>query len=159
MRENVRENRDTHPRASEPLLPHTADSIPDRVTFTCPQRVKRSPFGGYKPTATNEQAFDSTRFLHRRLGISAETFENELSHEIDEVLREIETKRRQELLENLPLKQPSQEEARRLLQSMDLSTSGALYESYRWAAGLGTTRFNFDFDFDRDDISILDAYD
>ena len=59
---------------------HEASSpIPDRVTFTLPNRPKRMPFDRYRqkrlpPVADTSSSLDPYRFTHQKMGLTAEEF-------------------------------------------------------------------------------------
>lgn len=79
---------------------------------------------------------------------------------MDELLKEIEDNRRQELLEALPFERPlSKEECLRMIDTSGVFTSGSTLGMFEWAADLNRTRFNFDFDFTKEGIDLLNAYD
>ena len=101
-----------HPEPPEVIRPCLETELPplppprhfnvDRVTFTHPQETRRTLFDHYRASCALAPGPDSFSIAQRRLGISAEALENAITHEIDNLLLEIETTRRRELLEQLP---------------------------------------------------------
>lgn len=144
----------------QPRPPITTHLPADRVTFTLPHRPLPSPFERYKATAATTPEPDPYRFIHRRLGLTAAEFDAKVSQDVDELLKEIEDNRRQELLEALPFERPlSKEECLRMIDTSGVFTSGSTLGMFEWAADLNRTRFNFDFDFTKEGIDLLNAYD
>ena len=58
----------------------------------------RSPFDHYKQTAENAPQPDPHRFVLQRLGLTAEEFEDRVTREINETLREARAERNLDLL-------------------------------------------------------------
>ena len=108
--------------------------LPSRTTFINSTWVRRSPFGSYKaPTETTSEP-NPYRFVHRKLGLSESEFEDKITNDIDKLLQEIETHRRQELLETLPFERVlSQEDCLQMFAQSGVPTSGALLGVYKWA--------------------------
>lgn len=125
-----------------------------------PNPPRRTPFDHYRAKATTTPTLDPYRFTHQKFGLTAAEFEIEFTNDIDNLLREIDTNRHKDLLDNIPFECPlSKEDCLGLFRTNGQPTLGSLLGVYRWAADLGTSRFNFEFDLDIDDFSILDAYD
>lgn len=70
--------------------------LPDRPTLMNPVRARRSPFGRYMNNPNSEPEANPYRFLQRRLGITAEQFEAELTKEIDDFLLKAAAQRMRE---------------------------------------------------------------
>lgn len=130
--------------------------------MTFPQTVKRTPFDRYKIDAPHPPPEPDPNYhvIQCKLGLSKEAFENEVNRDIDDLLRKIEATRRQELLDNAPFERVlSKEDYLRMFQTIGVPTTGPLFGIYRWAAELGTARFNFGIEFDKESLYALDAYD
>ena len=148
---------DLQEQEAEPTSPQG----PYRVTFTLPAPRRRTPFDRYFATAPKAPQPPANRFALRRLGITQEELDARVTREVDEALQEFRAER---ALERITAN--SSTEAPRILTKEDCLTfcratgvppPGALWGVYRWAADLGSTRFNFNFE--NDDYSVLDAYD
>lgn len=130
-----------------------------------PNPIKRTPFDRYRnkqptPTAEPSSSLDPYRFVHQKLGITAEEFNCRVDEEIEDLLKEIENNRRTELLESLPFeRQLSKDDFLTFARANPQPITGSNIGNHAWAADLSRYRFNFDFDFATDDISILNAYD
>ena len=131
----------------------------DRATFTLPDRPRGSPIDHYRASAAQAPAPDPRRFAHRRMGLTAAEFDTEVSREVDELLLEIDTRRRQELQESLPCIPISKDEYCRRMEASGAITSGTQLGNYEWAANLNRTRLNFEIDFTPESIALLNAYD
>lgn len=117
-----------------PPLPPAMHFNVDRVTFTHPQAERRTPFDRYRASCTPAPAPNSFLFAARRLGISAEELDAAVTLEIDDLLKEIETTRRQELLERLPFERRlSKDDCLRMFRNGDIPATGALAGVFRWA--------------------------
>ena len=96
---------------------------PDRVTLTPPFNCLGNPLDCYKASASKAPEPDPYRFIHAKLGLTAEEFNQRVSNDIDEFLTEIESNRRQELLEQMPYKRVlSKEDCIRMLARQNIST-------------------------------------
>lgn len=153
------------PDQSEPSSRPTGSPTPDRVTFSLPNLTKRTPFDRYRQRSRADAtdpspSLDPYRFTYQKLGVTAEEFQRRVEEEVDDLLTEIDTNRREALLETLPFERPiSKDDFLRRFNPNDQPPSGSNIGNYMWAADLGRCRLNFDFDFTTDDISILNAYD
>lgn len=107
----------------------------ERVTFTLPARPKRTPFNHYRGKASTTPALDPYRFTHQKLGLTATEFETAITDDIDALLQEIETTRRQELLDTLPFEKPiPKEECLGWFRTTGPPTTGSLLGIYRRAS-------------------------
>lgn len=108
----------------------------------------RSPFDHYKQTAENAPQPDLHRFVLQRLGLTAEEFEDRVTREINEALREARAERNLDLLAtptsdtHEPLSRIlTKEDCMTLFRATGVPLSSALGGVYRWAANLGVPRF------------------
>ena len=157
---HTRTDPEGQPRPPIPPTPVPTHQPADRVTFTIPHSPQRLPFEYYQATAARAPEPDPLRFIHRRLGLTAAAFDALVSQDVDDLLKEIEHNRRQELLEALPFERPlSKEECLRMIDTSAVFTSGTLLGMYEWAADLNNSRLNFDMELTRENIDLLNAYD
>ena len=146
-------------------------TLPDRPTLCNFASARSSPFRRYLglPDVISEPSVPSNHIpVHKRLGISKETFDALLTAEIDEVLvGETELRNRSEVPEGEPSSAPeerlaplTQEDCLALFRKNgypDANSPGSLWGVYWWAANLGRAKFYCDFDVDNGDFSFLDA--
>lgn len=131
----------------------------DKVTFTSPHSARGSPLNRFKASTSNAPAPDPYRFIHAKLGLTAEEFQERTRTDVDEFLAEIDEERRQVLRESQPFERILSKEECLLMFRDERPNTGPLIGIHSWAADLGHTRFNFDWDWDKDDINLLNAYD
>lgn len=109
----------------------------DRPTLTNPQFTRRSPLGRYKAPCPPVPETSPYHFVHKKLGLTKQEFEDRITTDINEMLQEIDTERRQALLESLPFERVfSKEDCLWMFASKDSPPTGALWGVYCWAAGL-----------------------
>ena len=92
----------------ERSLPVIATPQGDIVTFiNLTQRSQRTPFDMYRNRGSappqHQPQPNPYRFTLRSLGLTEQEFEDKIEQEIEELFQEIETERRQTLLENIPM--------------------------------------------------------
>jgi hypothetical protein len=118
-----------------------------RTTLAPPTYIKRSPSDHYKAGPTPAPTEDPYRFIQRKLGISAKTFEERIAQDVDDLLQELAD-------EKCASTPPTQQEAGpsecailkdkcyRMLRDKEL-TSGSMLGMFKWAADLGRARVQF----------------
>lgn len=119
-----------------PPLPPARHFNVDRVTFTHPQLTTRTPFDRYRASCAPAPRPDPFLIAQRHGGVSAEVLEALVTQEIDidDLLVEIETTRRQELLERLPFERRlSKEDCLQMFRNNELPVTGALAGVFLWA--------------------------
>ena len=129
--------------------------FPARPTLAPPAFIRKTPFDHYKAGPTPAPSEDPYRFIHRKLGISAQTFQERLTQDVEELLQELaeeraasETNKQQETEE---MKQGagsservlSKDECYQLLHDKELTT-GSMLGNFKWAADLRIAKWNFE---------------
>ena len=130
-----------HANLSHPTLTeHTQDigggtQTNPSTTLAPPPTFKRTPFDRYKRTHLPETGPDPYRFVHEKLGVSAAEFKDRVNEELDDLFQEIETERRQSLLETLPYERTlSKDDCLRLFSSPRTPRTGSVLGVLRWAS-------------------------
>ena len=133
---------DTHleppaaPFVLPPLSPARHFNV-DRVTFTHPQLTIRTPFDRYRASCAPAPRPDPFLIAQRRSGVFAEVLKNLVTQEIDDLLEEIKTSRRHELLEQLPFERRlSKEDCLQMFRNNELPVTGSLAGVFLWATRL-----------------------
>jgi hypothetical protein len=121
----------------DPQQSHKTSSPQARVTLTNPSAIRRSPFDRYKRKAAPEPKFNPYRFVHQKFGLSEAAFDAQVDQEIDELLQEIDSTRRHELLETLSEERAlTKRDCRDLFKHSVLSPTGSLLGVLAWANSL-----------------------
>lgn len=135
-----------------------------------PFPLHRSPFD-YSEAGKQDNPY---RLIQKRLGLIEEAFEARIQEDIDEFFNEMEEAK---ALDREPQRSQaeastsyadssstvteriiSKDECYRMLSDKVL-TSGSMLGMYKWAANLGTARYNFEMEWTPENISLLNAYD
>ena len=143
------------PYADVPPEPEELSNFPARPTLVPPAFIRRTPFDHYKAGPSPAPSEDPYKFIHRKLGVSAQTFQERLTQEVEELLQEfaeeraaLETNKQREAEETIQGAGPSEhvlskDECYQLLRGKELTT-GSLLGNFRWAADLGRAKWNFE---------------
>jgi hypothetical protein len=130
---SIQDTTDLDERAPGPS--HQRVTIMDRTTLINPIRGRRSPFDNYRVDSNHNSEPHPPDWVLRKLGLSRDEFESEITSEIDDLLQEIETNRRQELLESLPCDRVlSKVDCLDLFQNTGIPPPGPLLGVYNWAS-------------------------
>lgn len=112
-------------------------SLGDRRTLTLPFFNRTTPFERYKHPHPVEPPPSPFHFAHKKLGVPELQLREQILHEVDELLREIDKERRQALLESLPIDRAlSKDDCLQLFSATGTPPAGALRGVYCWAADL-----------------------
>jgi len=136
--------------------------FPARITLAPPAPTQRTPFDHYKAGPSPAPRDDPYRFIHRKLGISTQTFEERINQEVEELLQELEEERTSSKKSTQQEAGPSEhvlseDECYWTLRDKEL-TSGSMLGMYKWAVGLDRAKWNFEPKWDWESLSLLDVY-
>jgi hypothetical protein len=125
-----------------------------------------NPLERYKARHKASAAEDPRPKFHekrlQRLGLTEKEFDDAVTSEINERIRQARAESALERIENAAPTVPrilSKEDCMTLFHATGVPTSGSLLGVYWWAADLFQTRLNFDIDFSPEQIEWLNAYD
>jgi hypothetical protein len=130
-----------------------------------PGPSSRTPFDHYKATAAPAPQPNPYRFLLRRLGITEQEFDDNLTMEVNERIRQA---RADSALEAIFPSTSNAEPLERILTKDDcmhlfhatgVPPGGPFWGIFRWAADLGHARYNFVRELEDHELHFLDEYD
>jgi hypothetical protein len=142
--------------------PEVLSQFPARTTLAPPALSNMTPFDHYKAGPAPAPRDDPYIHIHRKLGISAETFDERLNQEVEELLQEIEEERMASTSHTQQEAGPvervlTEDECYRMLRDKEL-TFGSMLGMYKWAVGLDRAKWNFEPKWVWESLCLLDAY-